>query len=253
MYYIRQHSHIYNMTNSRFAILKEDIGANNVFNKKEKNKRNNNNNDEIRHVETGFNPFNSNNDNNSYSKRINRDFETAKSKENREILEKKKKEEHDKRKEAEKQKSLNIDSFPALLKDVSNKSENTTQIWTNDLIDKIKTPKQVVEIIKTETHIKPGWVEIKRDPYKKNAVMTYNCENVNNDVDDKNEINVLHALSSLYEKRTKEYISLWGYDAWEQTFRFPNYEYDYFDKLDEKYELEMQEFENENDNDFNNY
>jgi hypothetical protein len=27
---------------------------------------------------------------------------------------------------------------------------------------------------------------------------------------------------------------MWGYDNWEKMFRFPNYDYDYFKRLDEE-------------------
>ena len=53
------------------------------------------------------------------------------------------------------------------------------------------------------------------------------------------------------EKRTKTYIEIFGYDAWETTFRCPNYDYEYFDKLDEKDEYERamyEEQEREKDN-----
>jgi hypothetical protein len=35
-------------------------------------------------------------------------------------------------------------------------------------------------------------------------------------------------------------------------FRFPNYDYEYFDKLDEKYEEEMEKWRNENNSDSDN-
>lgn len=61
-------------------------------------------------------------------------------------------------------------------------------------------------------------------------------------------------LNYLHEKRTKEYIENWGYDEWARLYRFPNYDYEYFDKLDEKYEREMQKQEmNEMNNDANTY
>ena len=63
----------------------------------------------------------------------------------------------------------------------------------------------------------------------------------------KNEINknvneveeIIEALSFLHEKRTEEYIKLWGEEEWERMFIFPNHDYEYFDKLDEIYEIEQ--------------
>ena len=58
---------------------------------------------------------------------------------------------------------------------------------------------------------------------------------------------MLNALASLYDKRTNDYIAMWGYDEWDETFRFQNYDYDYFNKLDEldniEYEKELQDEE----------
>ena len=72
----------------------------------------------------------------------------------------------------------------------------------------------------------------------------YHKENPCNKISIKSEqelaYNVLDSLVALYEKRDKEYINLWGYDEWEKTFKFQNYDYDYFDRLDELYEEEMQ-------------
>ena len=63
----------------------------------------------------------------------------------------------------------------------------------------------------------------------------------------KNEINknvneveeIIEALSFLHEKRTEEYIKLWGEEEWERMFIFPNHDNEYFDKLDEIYEIEQ--------------
>jgi hypothetical protein len=54
---------------------------------------------------------------------------------------------------------------------------------------------------------------------------------------------VFEKLAKLHEKRSNEYIELWGYDEWEKMFRFSNYDYEYFNKLDEKYEQEIEEIE----------
>ena len=50
---------------------------------------------------------------------------------------------------------------------------------------------------------------------------------------------IVLALSLLHEKRTNEYKELWGEDEWERMFICPNYDYEYFDKLDEAYENEQ--------------
>ena len=57
-----------------------------------------------------------------------------------------------------------------------------------------------------------------------------------------NALNVLYALNKLHMDRTEAYIELYGYDTWEQTFRFPNYDYDYFENKDEDEEYEDEEY-----------
>ena len=95
-----------------------------------------------------------------------------------------------------------------------------------------------------QNHIKPGWVEIKRDAKTRKIVTSVNpVANSDNNVSTNSENNVLNALAYLYERRTNEYIELWGYDEWEKTFRFPNYDYNYFNNLDELYEKKMEMLE----------
>jgi hypothetical protein len=47
----------------------------------------------------------------------------------------------------------------------------------------------------------------------------------------------------LYETWKANYIAQYGEYYYEKQYRFPNYDYEYFDKLDEKYEAELEELE----------
>jgi hypothetical protein len=260
-------------SNSRFAALAEETNINNVFNKKDKNNRNKQENTEIKNNETkkegnrftsdGFNSFN------SYENRPRRpvisDFESIKSKELREKKEKERQDELKIIEEKETQKSLAIENFPDLLvknnnnnKMTENKiTENKPLVLQTGFIDKVKIVKKVTNINEKVSHIKPGWVEIRQDPITRKLITASNpIPNYTSD-DDNSDINVLHALVALHKKRTKEYIDLWGYDKWEEMFRFPNYDYEYFDKLDEEYEEEMEKWseerEKENNSDYEDY
>ena len=51
---------------------------------------------------------------------------------------------------------------------------------------------------------------------------------------------VINALIDLHLKRTQEYIDNWGYNEYEKVFLDTNHDSDYFDKLDAKYEEEME-------------
>ena len=50
---------------------------------------------------------------------------------------------------------------------------------------------------------------------------------------------IMKALDDLYQNWKKDYINTWGQDDYEHNYLFPNYDYEYFDKLDDKYEREM--------------
>jgi len=250
-------------SNSRFAALAEETNVNNVFNKKDKNSRSKQQDvsetknkekkkEGNRFTSESFNSFN------SYDSRPRRpvisEFESIKSKELREKKEKDRQDEVKKIKEKEKEKLLANENFPDLVQN-NKKTENKTPVLKSGFMDKVKTVKKVATVNEKISHIKPGWVEITRDPITRNIIITSNPISSNVHYNDDDETNVLHALVALHKKRTKEYIELWGYDTWEKMFRFPNYDYEYFDKLDEKYEEEMEKWrnENENDNDSENY
>jgi hypothetical protein len=54
---------------------------------------------------------------------------------------------------------------------------------------------------------------------------------------------IMKALVDLYDNWKQHYINTWGQEEYERQYLFPNYDYEYFDKLDEQYELEMLKFE----------
>jgi len=112
----------------------------------------------------------------------------------------------------------------------------------------------VKTVIKTETpelpavdpdllNLEPGWLLLKHDRKTHTTIWK------SNDIYDLAAIeqtpdelawDALDELIALHEKRTNDFIDTWGYEEWERTFRFPNYDYEYFDKLDELYEEELE-------------
>ena len=54
---------------------------------------------------------------------------------------------------------------------------------------------------------------------------------------------IMKALADLYENWKQDYINKWGQEEYERQYLFPNYDYEYFDKLDEEYEYEMLKLE----------
>jgi hypothetical protein len=112
----------------------------------------------------------------------------------------------------------------------------------------------VKTVIKTETpelptvdpdllNLKPGWLLLKHDRkthttvWKSNDI--FNSEPIEKTPDEL-ACDALDELVALHEKRTNDFIDTWGYEEWERTFRSPNYDYEYFDKLDELYEEELE-------------
>ena len=112
----------------------------------------------------------------------------------------------------------------------------------------------VKTVIKTETpelpavdpdllNLEPGWLLLKHDRKTHTTVWKSN-EIFNSEPIEKTEhelaCDALDELIALHEKRTNDFIDTWGYEEWERTFRFPNYDYEYFDKLNELCEEELE-------------
>jgi hypothetical protein len=151
-------------------------------------------------------------------------------------------------------KNTNVKSFSSLLKKDEEINE-TSDI--NEVIDEI---------------IPPGW-----SYYKYTKIKNGLCGDTNSEVtikiqkpfiEKKFEIirqkvilneaeEIINALSLLHEKRTNEYKESWGESEWERMFMSPNYDYAYFDKLDEAYEAEQaklaEQYYNNNDSEDYDY
>ena len=151
-------------------------------------------------------------------------------------------------------KNTNVKSFSSLLKKDEEINE-TSDI--NEVIDEI---------------IPPGW-----SYYKYTKIKNGLCGDTNSEVtikiqkpfiEKKFEIirqkvilneaeEIINALSLLHEKRTNEYKESWGESEWERMFMCPNYDYAYFDKLDEAYEAEQaklaEQYYNNNDSEDYDY
>jgi hypothetical protein len=107
---------------------------------------------------------------------------------------------------------------------------------------------------KNDICIEPGCVVISLDAKTRRSTFVYGESTLNNNLDNTyvDPYDVLYSLVALHEQRTNDYIDLWGYDEYEKEFLCKNYDYNYFDKLDEEYEAEIlrnlkEDFENENE------
>jgi hypothetical protein len=161
-------------------------------------------------------------------------------------------------------KALDIENFPELV----SVEKKVTPVQSYNFLEKTK-PKQILVIKNTKEETIPyGWVKLNRDLTTNKIVFNYNAnyeaaEKIKkNKKDEEEEIyeenkekfysyKVINALNDLHLKRTQEYIDNWGYNEYEKVFLDTNYDSEYFDKLDAKYEEEIekmreQEIETEN-------
>ena len=92
-----------------------------------------------------------------------------------------------------------------------------------------------------EKNIPPGCVCIKYDKKTKQLAWiygenTYNIyKHVNNNNDENDSFNSIQRVVDLYNNRKNNHINKWGTDEYDKMFLFQNYDYNYFDKLDEKH------------------
>lgn len=241
-------------TNNRFNVLLESNNNNNNNNKPKIVKNN-------EPKSAAFNNFKSNNyTNNRHQDEIDyRKFKEEKLK---------------KQKEENIVKALDISNFPDL------KSVSTSNIDTNynaktdktSFADMMKnTTQNIATINKVNTEeieiVKHGCVCIKYDAKTNQPIWIYgdgcleinkNNENENSDylAAEEDPFYVFERLTTLYNNRKNEYINKWGYDEYDKMFLFQNYDYDYFDKLDENsgYELSNHYYKaNNNDYDYDYY
>jgi len=131
---------------------------------------------------------------------------------------------------------LSDSNFPELCTTSSVKNGQQNAV---SFLDKLNLSQQ--DNINDEICIEPGCVVISLDAKTRRPIFTYGESTLNNKTEDTyvDPYDVLDALVALHEQRTNDYIDLWGYDEYENEFLFKNYDYNYFDKLDEEYEEEI--------------
>jgi hypothetical protein len=200
--------------------------------------------------------------NNGYQRNSLTNRESKESIERRALDEKKRKEENDKLEEERVAKALSVENFPALgKKENKNTNETNSSSFLAKLKNSIENDKKQTEIKIEENNKKPkpGWVTISRDPLTGKTKIEYGEQLPIKKKPEKTEnemaYDVLSALCDLHERRTKEYIDLYGYDNWEKTFKSPNWEEEeaYLERMDDEYEALMasdddDEYEYEDEN-----
>jgi len=143
------------------------------------------------------------------------------------------------------------EDFPTLGGVVSNNKENNT--IKNSYQDMVKK-ENIKKVEKNDALvIKPGTIQLKFNRKSReieSTIYTDGYKMTDYEKQQEEGYAVLNGLVNLHERRTNNYINNWGYDEWEKIFRFPNYDYYYFDRLDELYQEELEK-ELEKEEEFN--
>ena len=167
------------------------------------------------------------------------------------FIDKEKRKKEDNIKEIQKQKNFTPENFPDLVPSTKNTHTSLTGNTILSFVDKVKTIIPNNDINDNADYIRPGYIYITKDKITNKLIKKYGESTYTKKESDITIYNSIQKLVELYEKRTEEYIESWGYDEWEKMFRFPNYDYEYFDKLDDLYEEELEYEEHDDDENYN--
>ena len=121
-------------------------------------------------------------------------------------------------------------NFPSLVDDNKVNKSNQIEVSYGSILKNEEKSKK-----RKEKKLKKGWVQlgVKYEPEPKQEVQSKE-ENLNE------YLYFIDCMVNLYEKQKLEKIEILGEEIYERNFKFPNYDYEYFDKLDEKYEAELE-------------
>lgn len=271
-------------SNSRFAGLTDDLPVNKDKKNNTRDRKNDIKDDKIKDdnkIEKSIDKFNSfkderhddrftlnrfkNNTNNGFSERRYGDGrrydekEIQRYREQREAEEKSRIEFEVKERERLTQEALKIDNFPDLV--VQNKKDKKENEISMSFIEKIKKEREYINdsISKDPDliNLKRGWVVFKCDPITHNIIVKKHPRDIEKENEEILNLNkyeqerikeAFKQLANLHEKRTNEYIEMYGYDTWEKLFKCPNwreFEAEFDDESDEEYEDEQEEYQDE--------
>lgn len=137
--------------------------------------------------------------------------------------------------------TLSIENFPELVAPKSDTLKNSN--IDKSFSEKLQSVAKNKETISIEPDIKNlgrGWTLLKKENNKITIKSKDLFSAIQNKTDNHLENELFYTLAELHENRRHYYIEMWGYEEWEKMFEFPNYDYAYFDKLDELYYEEME-------------
>lgn len=131
---------------------------------------------------------------------------------------------------------MNEMEFPSILK--SNNTKEEIKTTKSNYLEKIKTDQELPLEIQD---ILPGWVEIQYNSTNNTKNIQYGKSTKKHTPIMKNTfLDVLEGLNKQYISWKNNYIETWGEDEYTTLYKFSNYDYDYYDKLDENIMEEME-------------
>jgi len=229
-------------SNSRFASLAEDISVDNskkdkVWKKEKTEKKGNelskNNDNSGENNNNKFNSFKDEpqrettfRDDRNFNGRS-REFDEKQKLKRQQERERLKVSEENQR-EKEKEASININNFPELVSNHKQKNNNI-QPKIISFADKLKKDEFTVtnknNAKDTELENLPyGWAILKKDPFTGNTIIKQHPEKpIRKKTEAEVGRDILRALVTLHDKRTKEYIDTYGEYAWEKMFKRPHW------------------------------
>lgn len=130
--------------------------------------------------------------------------------------------------------ALDAKNYPAL------NPEGNVAVKSNNMnyLSQIQKEESCTQIIDPDVeNLLPGWTLMRKHPT--HGFQIYKNVNVstNNNINDNIQNVVFDALSDLHEERTNEFIDKFGYDVWEEMFKYPRWIEDqaYLEEMDNLY------------------
>ena len=146
-------------------------------------------------------------------------------------------------------KNLDITSFPEIGPTVTTRQHimiDNIQPKQSSFLEKLNTVKENKNEEKEEEFIADGCVSISFK--NRQVIYNYGKMSIKENEDFTTPDDIMYNLVRVCENRKYEYIKNWGEEDYVNTFLFKNYDYGYFDLLDELYEMEMEKRQLELDN-----
>jgi hypothetical protein len=136
--------------------------------------------------------------------------------------------------EEEKQQKIenNEANFPSLVNDNKVIKSNQIEVSYGSILN---NEEKVKKKQTKDKKFKKGWVQL---GVKQESEFEFEIQTKEQNLNE--YLYFVDCMVNLYEHQKLEKKDILGEENYERNFRFPNYDYEYFDKLDEKYQDELE-------------